>query len=435
MIEHEGIRLDISGAGEYLPASELEALEPRALAALAELHDGTGPGADYLGWLDLPSSITADDLGEIRAEADRIAAQAEVLAVVGIGGSYLGARAVLAALGLDGRAGSGRPEVIFAGTGLCGATLQQTLDRLGDRDVHVCVISKSGTTLEPAVAFRILRARLAARYGAGAPSRITAVTDARRGALRRLAEAEGYATFVIPDDVGGRFSVLTPVGLVPLAAAGVDVAALVDGARSMAEFCRSGDLRANPALLYATVRYGLYAKGFTTEILSSFHGGLQLMQEWWKQLFGESEGKQGRGIFPASTVFTTDLHSLGQYIQDGRRVLQETFLAVRETGTGLAVPCGAGEGSDPDGLDYLAGRSLDEINWKAYEGTRTAHLAGGVPCLGLELDRVDARTLGALIYMFELAVGVGGKLLGVNPFDQPGVETYKKEMFRLLGKP
>ncbi len=435
MIKLEGIRLDVSGTGGFLPATELESLAPRAAAALAELRDGSGPGAEFLGWLDLPASITAPDLAGIRTEADRIAAQAEVLVVVGIGGSYLGARAVLAALGLDGRPGSARPEVMFAGTGLCGATLQRTLDRLGDRDVHVCVISKSGTTLEPAVAFRILRSHLAARYGAGSASRITAVTDARRGSLRQLADAEGYATFVIPDDVGGRFSVLTPVGLVPLAAAGVNVAALVDGARAMAEHCRSDDLRANPALLYAAVRYGLYTKGFTTEVLSSFHGGMQLMQEWWKQLFGESEGKQGRGIFPASTVFTTDLHSLGQYIQDGRRVIQETFLAVRETGAGLAVPAGGGEGPDPDGLDYLAGRSLDEINWKAYEGTRTAHLAGGVPCLGLELDRVDARTLGALIYMFELAVGVGGRLLGVNPFDQPGVETYKKEMFRLLGKP
>ena len=300
----------------------------------------------------------------------------------------------------------------------------------------VVVISKSGTTLEPALAFRILRSLLIDRYGPEAASRrITAITDAGKGALRQLATEEGYETFVIPDNVGGRFSVLTPVGLVPLAVAGVDIRALVAGARSLRAACATPDLTSNPAHLYAASRYGLYEKGFTTEVMSTFHGGLQTIQEWWKQLFGESEGKCGQGIFPASTVFTTDLHSLGQYIQDGRRCLQETFLCVRDSGRPLVVPAERNAGANLDGLDYLVGRSLDEINWKAFEGTRRAHLAGGVPCTNFELDAITPEAVGGLIYLFEKAVGIGGRLLGVNPFDQPGVETYKKEMFSLLGKP
>jgi glucose-6-phosphate isomerase len=306
------------------------------------------------------------------------------------------------------------------------------LDRVAGRDFRICVVSKSGTTLEPAVAFRLLRDRLEKQVGAEAAARrITAVTDARRGALRSLAEQNGYATFVIPDDVGGRFSVLTPVGLVPLAVAGVDVRGLVAGARAMRVACQGDDLFANPAHLYAAARHLLSARGFTTEILSTFHDDLRTLQEWWKQLFGESEGKDGKGIFPAATVFTGDLHSLGQFVQDGRRNLQETFLTVGTDRPDLVVP----DGPEIDGLGYLAGRSLDEINRKAFEGTRRAHIAGGVPCMGIELARLDAASIGSAIYLFEKAVAVRGLLDGVNPFDQPGVETYKNEMFRLLGKP
>ena len=353
--------------------------------------------------------------------------------VVGIGGSYLGARAVLEALGGP---AADAPEILFAGTSLCSAGLSRVLDRTAAREPALVVISKSGTTLEPAVAFRLLRAQLVARYGAAAAARrITAVTDARRGALRTMADEEGYASFVIPDDVGGRFSVLTPVGLVPLAVAGVDIRGLVAGARAMREACRAPDLGANPAHLYAAIRHGLYDRGYTTEVLSSFHGDLQLLAEWWKQLFAESEGKAGKGIFPAAAVFTTDLHSLGQYLQDGRRNLQETFLTVRRARADLVVPAPGENARDLDGLDYLAGMGLDEINRRAWEGTRTAHIAGGVPCTTFELDEVTPFAVGGLLYLFEKAVAVSGRLLGVNPFDQPGVEAYKREMFRLLGRP
>jgi glucose-6-phosphate isomerase len=432
-IKAGGITLDISGTGQFLPPGELEAMTPQVDQAAARLHDGTSAGSDFLGWLDLPGRIETAELDAYRASAGRAADDAEVYVVVGIGGSYLGARAVLDALG---GSAPGCPEVVFAGNGLCSAYLDQVTRRLEGRDFRLCVISKSGTTLEPAVAFRILRRLLTDRYGAEqAARRITAVTDAERGALRQLAAEEGYETHVIPDDVGGRFSVLTPVGLLPLAVAGVDVGALVSGARRMMETCRAEGLEQNPANLYAATRHGLYGKGFTTEVMSTFHSGLQQVQEWWKQLFGESEGKGGQGIFPASTVFTTDLHSLGQYVQDGRRNLQETFLCVRHAVSDVQVPGEGSSGGNLDGLDYLTGRTLDEINWKAYEGTRSAHLQGGVPCTSLEMDRIGPETMGGLLYMFEKAVGVSGQLLGVNPFDQPGVETYKKEMFRLLGKP
>ena len=432
MIEAGGIRLDLTATRNFLPEAELDALAGPVAAAVRELEEGSSPGAEFLGWLDLPDRITDTELDLIEAEAARVRDFAETWVVIGIGGSYLGSRAVLDALG---GAGAGAPDILFAGTGLCSAALDEVLKRVTDREFGICIISKSGTTLEPAVAFRLLRAELTQRLGAAETARrITAITDASRGALRTLADDEGYRAFVVPDDVGGRFSVLTPVGLLPLAVAGVDVRALVQGARDMLRSCGSRELHGNPAHLYAATRHALYAQGFTTEVSSTFHSRLRLMQEWWKQLFGESEGKGGQGIFPASTVFTTDLHSLGQYIQDGRRDIQETFLVVRNAVPELVVPLD-GDGRDLDGLDYLAGRSLDAINWKAYEGTRNAHVAGGVPCTTFELDAVTPATLGGLIYLFEKAVAVSGRLLGVNPFDQPGVEAYKQEMFRLLGKP
>jgi glucose-6-phosphate isomerase len=430
-IESGGIRLDLSALDTVLEAGALEGLSGRVAEVAGQLENGTCAGEEYLGWLDLPERVTDEDLAVIEASAVRARENCSEYVVIGIGGSYLGARAVLEALG---GSGEGCPNLLFAGTGLCSATLDRVLRRVRGVDFRLCAISKSGTTLEPAVAFRMLRAELQKKYGnEEAARRITAITDASRGALRGLAEAEGFETHIIPDDVGGRFSVLTPVGLVPLAVAGVDVRRLVAGARAMREACQTDDLLANPAHLYAAARYLLYKKGFTTEVMSTFHGDLQMLQEWWKQLFGESEGKGGQGIFPASTVFTTDLHSMGQYIQDGRRDLQETFLCVSHAVENLTVP-----GDDPvnaDGLNYLGGRSLDDINWKAYQGTKQAHLSGGVPCTSFEVDSLSPETVGGLIYLFEKAVAVSGILLGVNPFDQPGVETYKKEMFRLLGKP
>ncbi len=435
--EFGGIKVDVSATESFLSAEELDAMAPAVNAAAAELENGTSPGSEYLGWMNLPESITEEDFLAIEASAAKAQQDSSIYVVIGIGGSYLGSRAVLDALrGMDTDSRTGYPEVIFAGTGLCSATLNRILSKCTGSNFRICVISKSGTTLEPAVAFRTLRTILLEKFGpTEAARRITAVTDGSRGALRQLADSEGFETFVIPDDVGGRFSVLTPVGLVPLATAGIDVRALVEGARKMRIACQSTDLRSNPAHLYAAVRHGLYTKGFTTEVMSTFHGDLQTIQEWWKQLFGESEGKGGEGIFPASTVFTTDLHSMGQYIQDGRRNLQETFFCVRNAVSRLTVPNDDSEGGNLDGLNYLAGRTLDDINWKAYEGTKRAHGAGGVPCTSLEVDSISPEVIGGLLYMFEKAVGISGRLLGVNPFDQPGVETYKKEMFRLLGKP
>jgi glucose-6-phosphate isomerase len=433
MIEVAGLRFDISGAEEFLPAADLDALAPRVTEIAAELEAGSGPGSDYLGWLDLPADVTDDDFAALEMSAQRARADSEVYVVIGIGGSYLGARAVLEALGPDG----GAPWVKFAGTSLGSGAMARLLASIADKELRLCVISKSGTTLEPALAFRMLRAVMLDRYGREETARrITVVTDAQKGALRQMAAAEQYESFTIPDDVGGRFSVLTPVGLLPLAVAGVDIRRLVAGAAAMRRACRGDDLNTNPAHLYAACRHALYKRGYTIEILSTFSAGLQLVQEWWKQLFGESEGKGGHGTFPASAVFTTDLHSLGQYIQDGRRQLLETFLTVTEEVPQLTVPAaGPDAAAGLDGLDYLVGRPLDEINHKAFAGTRRAHIAGGVPCLGIELARLDAPTLGGLIYLFEKAVAVSGRLLGVNPFDQPGVETYKREMFDLLGRP
>jgi len=428
MLDVHGVKLDVTAAEAFLPAGAIDGLAGRVAEVAGELETGVGPGSDYLGWLRLPGTIKPDELVAIQAAA-AVADADEVYVVVGIGGSYLGARAVLEAVG---GAAAGRPEIVFAGTGLCSETLRRVLQKINDRDFRVCIISKSGTTLEPAVAFRLLRTELEKRYGAsGAASRVIAITDQSRGALRELATGQGYQTFVIPDDVGGRFSVLTPVGLVPLAAAGVDIGALVRGAADMAQACTGSGLRDNPAHLYAVTRYLLYREGFTTEIMSTFNSNLQMIQEWWKQLFGESEGKGGQGIFPASTVFTTDLHSLGQYIQDGRRNLQETFLCVRHAVDSITVPF---DEADLDGLNDLSGRTLDDINWNAYQGTSQAHIDGGVPCTSLEVDRLTPEVVGGLLYLFEKAVAVSGRLLGVNPFDQPGVETYKKEMFRRLGR-
>jgi glucose-6-phosphate isomerase len=413
---------------ELLPPGEVDALAPAVERVAGALERREGAAGAWLGWLE-PEAACPPALRRTVAEsAARARADCDAYVVIGIGGSYLGARAVLEALP-DHLTG---PQVFFAGTGLTASALHRLLAELREREFRLCVVSKSGTTLEPALAFRCLRELLVEKYGRDeAGRRITAVTDGRRGALRELAVAEGWETFAVPDDIGGRFSVLTPVGLLPLAAAGVDIEALLDGAARMRELTRAPSLRDNPAHLYAATRHALLRRGFRTEILSAFDPDLRWLQEWWKQLFGESEGKDGRGLFPASATMTADLHSLGQYIQDGPRDLFETMLCVRRTGAELLVP----GGPDSDGLGWLAGRSLDAINAVAWEGVARAHEAGGVPCLNITLEALDARVLGALIHFFEKAVAVSGGLLGVDPFDQPGVEAYKKEVFRLLGKP
>ncbi len=435
-MQHTGaISLQLDGLQQFVPEDAIPSQAAQVGAIAAEIGRREGPGADYLGWLDLPHVMSGPELHRLKDAAERAREDCDVVIVIGIGGSYLGAQAVLSALA-DRTSG---PEIVFAGTHLCSSGLSRLLRDIGDRDLRLCVISKSGTTLEPAIAFRLFRSLLEERYGAdNARRRITAVTDSSRGALRTMADAEGYDTYVIPDDVGGRFSVLTPVGLWPLAVAGLDIHSLLEGAGDMAVVCENDVLEANPAHLYAAARHVLYNQGFTTEVLSTFRGDLGHVQEWWKQLFGESEGKGGKGIFPASCRFTTDLHSLGQYLQDGRRELFETFLVVDEGSPELTVPADPdadGTDRDRDGLAYLVGRSLDEINRKAYEGTRAAHLEGGVPVISLEMNKLDEWSLGGLLFFFEKAVALSGRLLGVNPFDQPGVEAYKREMFRLLGKP
>jgi len=437
MMNHEAaIRLDATNVLPFVDRDRIAEKSDLARAVANQLERREGPGADYLGWLDLPESMMGAELTRIEDQGEQAGQDSDVVVVIGIGGSYLGAEAALSAL-CD---RCGGPEILFAGTHLSSPALGRLLRKVEGRDLRLVVISKSGTTLEPATSFRLFRDLMDRRYGReNAARRITAVTDASRGALRAMSEQEGYATFVIPDDVGGRFSVLTPVGLLPLAVAGLDVRAMLAGAASMRERCRGTDLWENPAHLYAAVRSTLYDEGYWLEVLSSFHADVGPLQEWWKQLFGESEGKEGRGIFPASCRFTTDLHSLGQYIQDGRRELFETFLMIDEGVPELTVPVDADEAGGPDrdrdGLAYLVGRSLDEINDKAYHGTRNAHTEGGVPNLTISVPRLDEETMGGLFYFFEKAVAVSGRMLGVNPFDQPGVEAYKKEMFRLLGKP
>lgn len=431
------IQFDISAAEKFIAGHELAALEPLMVAAAKLLESRRGPGSEFLGWLDLPVKYDRAEFRRIKAVAKKIRRQSEVLIVVGIGGSYLGAKAALEFCGhgfynnLPKKKRPG-PEIYFAGTNLSGTYLTHLLDVVGERDFSVNVISKSGTTTEPAVAFRIFRKKLEEKYGtAGARERIFATTDARRGALKTLATREGYETFVVPDDVGGRFSVLTAVGLLPIAAAGIDVDALMRGAADARARYRTAPFAENDVLRYAAVRNILLRKGREIELLVNYEPRLHFVAEWWKQLFGESEGKDGKGIFPASADFTCDLHSLGQYIQDGRRHLFETVLEIEKPEADLVLEK---TGDDLDGLNYLAGRTLDFINKKAAEGTRQAHVDGGVPNLTIRLPEASPYCLGALFYFFEKACAVSGYLLGVNPFDQPGVEAYKKNMFALLGK-
>ena len=405
-----------------------QALESTALAAKQTLESGSGAGNDFLGWLHLPSSIDEQQLQDIEKSAAQLRGECEYVISIGIGGSYLGAKAVIDALSDHFAAyKSGGPKVLFAGSNIGEDYLYDMMDLVRGHKFGIIVISKSGTTTEPGIAFRIFKDMLEKQEGkAFAQRNIVAVTDARRGALRNLATQEGYATFVIPDDVGGRFSVLTPVGLLPIAVAGFDIRALVAGAVEME---KDGD---EQVLNYAIARNALYQDGKKIEILANFTPRLHFIAEWWKQLYGESEGKQHKGIFPASVDFTTDLHSMGQWIQDGERTIFETVLSVGDQQHEVIIPS---DEADLDGLNYIAGKNVDYVNKMAELGTRLAHVDGGVPNLLITIPTVNERYLGQLIYFFEKACGVSGYMLGVNPFDQPGVEAYKKNMFALLEKP
>lgn len=429
----ETLKLDIAKTGLEISAE----MQARALAANEMLESGKGAGNDFLGWVHLPSSITDADIEAIEAVAAKLRAKADLIICIGIGGSYLGAKAVLEAM-TDPfkllRKEQTAPTVVFAGQNLSEDYLHALLKASEEHSLAAIVISKSGTTTEPAIAFRLIKAKIEKRYGKKeASERIVAVTDKSRGALKTLATDEGYPTFVIPDDVGGRFSVLTPVGLLPLAAAGVDIAALVHGAQRM-ERATGTDIpfEENPAAIYAAVRNGLYNRGKKTEILGSYEPRLQYVNEWWKQLYGESEGKEGKGIFPASVTLTADLHSMGQYIQEGERTLFETIISVANPDHEIVIEADA---ENLDSLNFLAGKRISEVNRMAELGVQLAHVDGGVPNIRIEIPTVDAGTLGGLLYFFERACGISGYLLGVNPFDQPGVEAYKKNMFALLDKP
>ena len=412
-------------------------MKAQAQQANELLHSGKGAGSDFLGWVHLPSSIDDAQIAAIEAQAEKLRAKAEVVICIGIGGSYLGAKAVYEAMNNSFeylRRKHENPTVLFAGQNISEDYTYELLDAVKDYSIAAIVISKSGTTTEPAIAFRIIKAEIEKRYGKeDAATRIVAVTDKARGALKTLATNEGYPTFVIPDDVGGRFSVLTPVGLLPLAVAGVDIKALVAGATAMEKATdASVPVDENISAQYAIVRNELYREGKKTEILGSYEPKLQYVGEWWKQLYGESEGKDGKGIFPASVTLTADLHSMGQYIQEGERTLFETIISVAESKHTVKVESDA---ENLDGLNYLAGKRISQINHMAELGVRLAHIDGGVPNIRVEIPTIDAESLGALIYFFEKACGISGYLLGVNPFNQPGVEAYKKNMFALLDKP
>lgn len=421
----------------FISKEELVGIASETLAAKKTLLSGSGPGNDFLGWVDLPQNLDSSIISNIKSDVKRLAPNTQLFVVIGIGGSYLGARAVIEALQSEFASmqpNGKHPYIVYAGHTLSEDYYHQLLQVLDNHDYAVAVISKSGTTTEPAVAFRIVKAHLEKKYGkAHAAERIIAVTDASRGALHDIAQQEGYRTYIIPDNVGGRFSVLTPVGLLPIAMAGYDIDRLLAGARDMREMCvQSDDVQNNPALLYAAVRNILYRKGLKVEILENFVPQLRYISEWWKQLYGESEGKDGKGILPHSLSFTTDLHSMGQYVQDGERSMFETVISVAKPTHTVDIPADA---QNLDGINYLLGKSLTEINHNAELGTIMAHVDGGVPVLRIEIPTIDEYTLGQLLYFFEFACGVSGYMLKVNPFNQPGVEAYKKNMFHLLGKP
>ena len=419
-------------------ADELKGMEPMVKVAHEMIENKSGLGNDFLGWVDLPVNYDKEEFARIKKAAAKIQADSDVLVVIGIGGSYLGARAAIEALrhsfynSVD-KSIRKTPEIYYAGSNISSTYMAHLLQVIGDRDFSINIISKSGTTTEPGIASRIFKKKLVEKYGKeGAAKRIYATTDKAKGALKTLATEEGYETFVVPDDVGGRFSVLTAVGLLPIAVSGADIDKLMEGAASARKDCLAQDFDDSDAMKYAAVRNVLYNKGKSIEILANFEPALHYVSEWWKQLYGESEGKEEKGLFPASVDFTADLHSMGQYIQQGERMLMETVVRFAPAEHQMIVPFDEANG---DGLNFLAGKTMDFINRQAMDGTLLAHVEGGVPNIILNLDENNARTMGQLIYFFEYACGLSGYLLGVNPFDQPGVEAYKKNMFALLGKP
>ena len=432
------ISLDITKAAQFLKAGAVEALEPQVKAAQEALENGTCPGNDFLGWMHLPTSISADFVKQIQDCADVLRQNCEVVVVAGIGGSYLGARAVIEALSNSFAWLVGdkkNPTILFAGNNIGEDYLSELTTYLKDKKFGVINISKSGTTTETALTFRLLKKQCEEQRGKEEAKKvIVAITDAKKGAARTCADKEGYTSFIIPDNVGGRFSVLTPVGLLPIACAGFDIAKLVEGAQTMEKACgKDVPFAENIAAQYAAVRNALYAEaGKKIEIMVNYQPKLHFMSEWWKQLYGESEGKDGKGIFPASCDFTTDLHSMGQWIQEGERTIFETVISVEAPNHTLLFPH---DEENLDGLNFLAGKRVDDVNKMAELGTRLAHVDGGVPNIRISMPELNEFYLGELIYFFEIGCGISGNVLGVNPFNQPGVEAYKKNMFALLDKP
>ncbi len=432
------ILFDFSVAKKFISDTEIDMIKTFTGAAKTELVDKSGAGNEFLGWIDLPVDYNKEEFSRIQKAATRIKMDSEVLLVIGIGGSYLGARAAIEFLRHSFYNSVSReirktPEIYFCGNNISSNYMNHLKDVIGDRDFSINIISKSGTTTEPALAFRVFKKLLNEKYGRKeAAKRIYATTDKSRGALKSLASEEGYESFVVPDDVGGRFSVLTAVGLLPIAVSGADISKLMEGAASMRNYCLNSSFENNDALKYAAVRNILLRKGKSIEIMANYEPSLHFVSEWWKQLFGESEGKDQKGIFPAAVDFTTDLHSMGQFIQDGQRTLFETVISIEKSSTEIILE---EEEIDLDGLNYLAGKSVDFINKSAMTGTLLAHTDGNVPNLSVTIPEQNEFYLGELFYFFEFACGVSGYMLGVNPFDQPGVESYKKNMFALLGKP
>ena len=429
------IKVDLTSMSDVVSQEALDAMAPRVAEAHQTLEAGTGAGNDFLGWRELPANYDKEEFARIKKAAAKIQSDSEALVVIGIGGSYLGARAVIDLIQSPNSnlKKKNTPDIFFAGNTLSTDAVLEVLELVGDRDFSVNVISKSGTTTEPAVAFRIFKAALEQKYGKeGARGRIYATTDAHKGALKGLADAEGYEEFVVPDNVGGRYSVLTAVGLLPIAVAGIDIDELMAGAADAMTAFSADKSMANPVWKYVAARNCLYESGKKVELLACFEPAFRFMSEWWKQLYGESEGKEGKGLFPASVEFTADLHSMGQYIQEGERLMFETVVRYDKPHGQLVI----GEDADNvDGLNFLAGKDLHFVCEQAMRGTRLAHVDGGVPNILIEADTISARSTGELIYFFELACGVSGYVLGVNPFNQPGVEAYKKNMFALLDKP
>ncbi len=431
------IKLDYSKTSKFINDDEIKNIKTAVLSAQKTLDDKSGAGCDFLGWTTLPVNYDIKEFERIKKAAEKIRANSDVLVVIGIGGSYLGAKAAIDMLtnsfyNLLDKSERKAPQILFAGNSISSNYLYDLINLVKDKDISVNVISKSGTTTEPALAFRMFKELLEKKYGKdGAKERIFATTDKSKGTLKSLSDAEGYETFVIPDDVGGRFSVLTPVGLLPIAVAGIDIDEMLKGAQDAMEEYKK-PYEENDCLKYAALRNILLRKGKTTEIMVNYEPCMQYFSEWWKQLFGESEGKDGKGLFPASVNFSTDLHSMGQYIQDGARMIFETVLKVDEPANDIVIDEVEG---NIDGLNFLAGKGVNYVNSKAFEGTLLAHTDGNVPNIVINVPKIDAYHFGNLVYFFEKACGVSGYVLGVNPFNQPGVEAYKKNMFALLGKP